>query len=111
MSVHDHIARRAGRREANLRRLNERIADAQSEAGLVDAEILMLVCECALEDCDSHLMVPASAFDGYRDSTSVFAVVPGHVLHDVEEVIADGEGWMFVEKVGEAAAAANEELS
>lgn len=102
-------ARRAGKREANLRDLNERIADAQEEAGGGD-QSLRLVCECALHDCTDGIDVECSVFDELRADQTRFIVCPGHVLHEVEREWQQGNGWMIVEKVGRAARAAKEEL-
>jgi hypothetical protein len=103
------LARRAGRREANLRELNQRIADAQH--GVDDAvERLHLVCECARGECEDGLLVPSSVFDQLREATTRFLVAPGHVIHDVERQVDAGEGWVIVQKHGSAARAASEEL-
>jgi hypothetical protein len=39
-----------------------------------------------------------------------FLVAPGHVLHDIEDAIEAGSGWMIVRKRGVAAEAARDEL-
>ena len=105
----EFTARRAGRREANLRELNQRIADAQGQAGTPPE--LHLVCECARDQCEDGLVVPVGVFERVRDATTRFVVIPGHVLHDVEQQVEDGGGYVIVEKVGSAARAAHEELS
>jgi hypothetical protein len=103
------LARRAGRREANLRELNQRIADAQHD---VDdhVEHLHLVCECAREECEDGLLVPATIFEQLREVTTRFLVAPGHVIHEVEQQVDAGDGWIVVQKLGPAARAATEEL-
>ncbi|MCW2926448.1 MAG: hypothetical protein JWM86_416 [Thermoleophilia bacterium] len=105
------FARRAGRREANLRVVNERIAESL-ERQLGDAvAAYQLLCECAREDCDKSIRLPAEAYDAVRESVSRFVVVDGHVLYDVERIVDRGEAWVVVEKYGEAALAAEEELT
>lgn len=101
-------ARRAGRREANLRELNERIAQAQHDIGAGRA-IVRIVCECSNGDCDDNLDVPAPIFESARAGAVRFIVAPGHVLHEVERQVEAGEGWIIVEKVGAAARAAAKE--
>lgn len=111
--VDEEARRRAGRREANLRLLNERIADANLRiAG--DEEpptMLRIACECANDECDESLDVHAQAFARLRDSSIRFAVVEGHVLTDVEHVIERFDRGVVVEKVGTAARAAADRLS
>lgn len=102
-------ARRAGRREANLRELNERIVRAQHDAGN-GHEQLRLVCECARTDCEENIDVPASVFEDARATGNRFIIAKGHILHDIERETATGDGWVVVQKVGPAAAAAAEEL-
>lgn len=100
-------ARRAGRREANLRGLNERIADAQHDAGN-GHEHLRLVCECSFTECEDAIDVPTPVFEDARDSGVRYIVAPGHVMSDIEHVVRSGDGWVVVEKIGTAARAAEE---
>lgn len=95
-------ARRAGRREANLRGLNERIADAQHQAGN-GFQRLRLVCECSLIECEDAIDVPTPVFEDARDAGARYIVSPGHVLQEVEHAVEQGDGWVIVEKVGSAA--------
>lgn len=111
MSTDELRARRAGRREANLRELNERIADARHDSGRGNRTTLRIVCECARGDCEDALDVPVSVFSQARASLHRFIVAPGHVLCDVEQTVARGDGWLVVEKLGTAARAAATELA
>jgi hypothetical protein len=102
---------RAGRREANLRILNERIADANAQlTGASPTDALRLVCECALGSCESTIDVSVESFDGVRSDPQRFIVCDGHVIHDVEHVVERGDGWIVVEKQGAAARAARRVL-
>ena len=106
----------AGRREANLRKVNERVVgavealDDATTTGDGAPAMLQLICECALDDCDEMFEVPASYYDEVRDLTDVFLVAPGHVLHEIEDGIKDGDGWVVVRKRGAAAEGARETL-
>lgn len=100
---------RAGRREANLRLINERIAENAPDVTRTEDE-LVLLCECAQETCNSTLEVESVLFDRVRESSRRFLVVDGHVLYDVEEVVERGPDWMLVEKRGAAARAARRAL-
>lgn len=109
-------AHRAGRREANLRKVNERVVGAVETLnggptqGDVEGAALLLICECALDGCEEMIEVPATFYDEVRDLTDVFLVAPGHVLHDIEDGIKDGDGWIVVRKRGAAADGARETL-
>ena len=109
-------AHRAGRREANLRKVNERVVEAVESLAdgptADDAVVaaLVLLCECALDGCEEMIEVPAAFYDEVRDLTDVFLVAPGHVLHEIEDGIKDGDGWVVVRKRGAAADGARETL-
>lgn len=102
---------RAGRREANLRLLNERIVDAHDRIDPGRDQPLEIVCECARERCDARITLRSDMFDMLRGELVRFAVVDGHVLHDVEQVVEQHEGWMVVEKLGAAARGAVDRLA
>jgi hypothetical protein len=110
MSTHDAPssagggdARRAGRREANLRALNARIAESQEEIAVMLESPLTVLCECADPECNDSIELSQATFARLRDDPRRFVVVDGHVLHDVEDVVERGDGWLIVEKRGEAA--------
>lgn len=99
---HGHVTR-AGRREANLRVLNERIAESQAQIAVALQAPLTILCECANAECNESIEVSQDVFAVLHDQSTRFIVVEGHVLHDVEHVVERGEGWMIVEKRGAAA--------
>jgi hypothetical protein len=96
-------APRAGRREANLRVLNARIAESQEQIAVALRSPITVLCECASPDCNESIEVAQSLFTELRDQPTRFIVVEGHVLHDVEQVVERGDGWIIVEKRGAAA--------
>ncbi|MCW2960567.1 MAG: hypothetical protein JWM25_858 [Thermoleophilia bacterium] len=108
-------AHRAGRREANLRKVNERVVVAvealeAAAPGDGGTSLLQLICECALDSCEEMIAVPAAFYDEVRERTDVFLVAPGHVLHEIEDGIEDGDGWIVVRKRGAAADGARDAL-
>lgn len=104
-------AERAGRREANLRQVNERVVAAASGLGTDAAHWVHVLCECARDACNDTFRVPRTVFENARDTTTDFIVRDGHVLHAVERQLVQGDGWVMVRKHGEAARAATEQLS
>lgn len=97
---------RAGRREANLRLLNERIARAHDSVDPSAEFELMITCECARTDCNEMIAIARDHFSTLNERVDRFAVVRGHVVADVERVVEDHGDWQVVEKFGAAADAA-----
>lgn len=94
----DERKRRIGVNEALFREANERIQDLnQSFATLTDK--LVLVCECGDGQCVEKISLSPEAYEELRADPTQFAIVPGHEIPDVEEVVARREGYDVVRKV------------
>ena len=102
-------AHQAGKREANLRAINERVVEAIDELDGGTAGLFTIICECALDNCAEMLVVPRAVIDRARSSSIQFIVATGHVLADIEDGIEHGEDWILVAKQGAAAVSAAEE--
>jgi len=94
--------KRAARREANLRTVNERITAA---IGSMDPDVtdFTIVCECSLDDCDSTFAVPVSTYNEVRSHGARFLTLPTHVYDLIERVAQHGGRGVFLEKHGVAA--------
>lgn len=100
----DVRAQRAAENEDLFRRVNERVAELSR--GL---DVLTLVCECADTACSARLTdVPAPEYEQVRSHGTRFFVAPGHVRADVESVVDEHDGYVVVEKRGDAAEAARD---
>ena len=97
--------RRMAENEVRFRDLNERLRDGSDTWGRGDG-VIELVCECADEDCTRAITLTARDYEAVRSDEAQFMVVPGHERPEVEDVVADREGWLLVRKRGEAAAIA-----
>lgn len=84
--------------EATFRRVNEAIQAGRAEAG----NAVDLICECGRLGCVEHLRMGAGEYRAIRASPRRFAVVPGHELPEVEDVVGEGDGYLVVEKSGAA---------
>ena len=99
---------RAARNQSLYREVNERIEelnqrfDAALEAGAT------WVCECADTECSEPMALTLGEYEELRSHPNRFAVLPGHVLETVEQVVDAHDGYVVVEKVGPAAAIAAE---
>jgi len=89
---------RHGRNEALFREVNERIRDITT----YDSDVEFL-CECADEDCRQAIHMTLGEYEGVRADPTHFAVVPGHEMNDIENVILANDRFAVVEKrVGDA---------
>ncbi len=84
--------------EATFRRVNEAIQAGRPEAG----DAVDLICECGRLGCVEHLRMRAEDYRAVRANRRRFVVVPGHELLEVEDVVDKGDGYLVVEKSGEA---------
>jgi len=88
--------------EVRFRALNERLRKGSDTWGPGDG-VLELVCECADEDCTRSITLTPRGYESVRSDETQFLVVPGHQRIEVEDVVAEREGWFVVRKRGEAA--------
>jgi hypothetical protein len=97
--------RRVAENEVRFRALNERLRDS---GGVWEGHdgTLGLVCECGDEDCTTPITLTPAEYESVRAEETHFAVVPGHVRLDVEDVVSEHAGWTLVRKRGEAGAIA-----
>lgn len=93
----DERERRIGLNEAVFREANERIEDLnQTFATMTDH--LVLVCECGDGGCMEKISMSPAAYEELRAEAANFAIVPGHEIPDVEQVVARREGYDVVRK-------------
>ena len=93
----DERKRRIGLNEAVFREANERIEELnRSFATLTDE--LVLVCECGYGDCTEKIAMSIAEYEELRADSSHFAIVHGHDIADVEQVVAEREGYDVVRK-------------
>ncbi len=93
--------RQVAENEVRFRALNERLRD-RGAAWTGDDGTLELVCECGDEDCTEVLSLTPREYEGVRAGETQFALLPGHVRPDVEDVVAGHGTWVTVRKRGEA---------
>ena len=93
---HDERARRIGLNEGLFRSMNEQLKSLAEQAELDDR--LLLVCECGEPECEQPVRVPAEQYEQIRADPHFFALVPGHELKDVEEIVSERDGYNVVKK-------------
>jgi hypothetical protein len=90
--------------EAWCRDLNERKARWMRSGNLVAG----FRCECGRMDCGDRLPLSGREWQEVRSRANRFAVAPGHIAADVEEVVKEYGHFWIVEKLGEAGDVAEE---
>ena len=84
--------------EARFRDINERLG--RDMAGLVDdaAELAPFVCECGRSTCADRLELTLAEYEAVHADRRQFAVVAGHELPDVEDVLVRHERYLVIRK-------------
>ena len=91
---------RIAHNEAVFRDVNERIADGHWP-GEADGAVAFR-CECGSLACNQLLEVTLAVYERVRADGRHFLIIPGHEIPAVEVVVAGGDGYLVVEKVGVA---------
>lgn len=81
--------------EATYRQINEGI-----RADPADGRIAF-VCECGRLGCNQLLRLSRAEYEAVREHALRFAIVPGHELAEVEDVVEEHEHYAVVQKRGE----------
>lgn len=92
----DGRGRVAGSAQSIFREVNERII----EVG--DGRATELVCECCRWECVEPVMVSLGDYDEVRSSSVRFIVKPGHLDPSFERLVVERDGFVIIEKFGEA---------
>ena len=93
----DERARRIAENEGRFREINERLRD-DLRALPEDPEPIGFVCECGHVGCAEPVTLTVAEYEAIRASSLDFAVVPGHQLPDVEDVVDLNERYARVRK-------------
>jgi hypothetical protein len=104
----DERALRLAQNEGIMRQVNERIGEIAEGLGGGDHRYDFL-CECAQLDCVQRISLTLAEYGHVREKGDRFAVIAGHEVPDVEDVVEKFEEYWIVEKVGVAGEVAREE--
>jgi 5-bromo-4-chloroindolyl phosphate hydrolysis protein len=92
---------RAARNQSLFRAINEKlkgINEALNEA----TGTFVIACECADTSCLEMLEIEPDQYEAIRANPRHFAVRPGHLYPDVEDVVGEYEAYTIVEKIATA---------
>ena len=92
---------RAARNQSMFRMVNETTERLnQSLDRLFEAHTV--ICECADPNCLERVAIDRDEYAAVREEPRRFVVLPGHVHPEVERVAEERDGYLVVEKLGEA---------
>jgi hypothetical protein len=93
---------RLAKNEALFRSVNERVkalSERLSLVGVVDRRALEeYLCECADIECMERVRVTSEEYERVRSSSLWFLVALGHVVPEIERLVAENERFAVVEK-------------
>lgn len=98
---------RAARNQALFRAVNERVETINVAFEFAEP-MGDWICECEDVSCTTQIRMTIAEYEAVRANPRRFAVLPGHVLPDVERVVETSDGFVVVEKVGAAGEIAEE---
>jgi hypothetical protein len=103
----DEQLERAARNQSIFRAVNERLEGiAESFEDVADTAIF--TCECADLGCIQMIEMTLAEYEDLRKESNRFAVLPGHVLPDVERVVSANDRFVVVAKLGDGERVAEE---
>ena len=100
--------RRLARNEAHFRVLNEKLRQLDKTALSKPTRWMNVLCECSSTACKRVLQITVSEYDAVRGVSTWFFITPGHDEPDHERVVLRDDRYAVVEKIGEAAAVADQ---
>ena len=96
------FAERAAHNEEIFRNINEKIEEGAERHQVVS--MLPFHCECGQLTCTETIELEPSTYDEIASHPLRFIVIPSHRIAEIERVVAEGDGYLVVEKLAEARA-------
>jgi len=82
--------------EAASRRINEGIE--QAHQGDPPGRRMTITCECALKSCDRLIEITTPEYQDVRSDATQFAIVPEHLIGDIERIVFENDRFVIVAK-------------
>jgi hypothetical protein len=86
---------RVAMNEATFRKVNEGMQAGQEPTGL-----LTFLCECGRLGCNRLIELTRDEYEAVRADPRTFAILDGHEIADVEDVVERHERYVVVQKRG-----------
>ncbi len=98
---------RLAKNESSFRALNENISGLASTLG--GREPFEFICECSTSGCFERLWLTLDKYERIRQDGTHFLIAAGHEDIEIEQVIAEHDDYVVVEKDGVAGLVAEED--
>jgi predicted ThiF/HesA family dinucleotide-utilizing enzyme len=85
---------RVAMNEATFRKVNEGMEAAQAGGRM------SFLCECGRLGCNKLIELTREEYEAVRANSRRFAILDGHEIDEVEDVVDRAEGYIVVEKRG-----------
>ena len=89
--------RRIADNESRFRDINERL-EADLRRLPSDDSPIEFVCECGSTECTASVSLTVAEYEQVRQDPTTFAMVPGHEIADVEDVVLANERYAVARK-------------
>jgi hypothetical protein len=96
----DERQERIAKNETVFRAANRELAD-QEEGGGAD-QVIEVLCECGRQGCSGVITLTVGDYDGVHSQDDRFVVLPRHESTEIEKVVEERDGYLVVDKFGEA---------
>ena len=93
---------RAAQNQSLFREVNERFKEVAA-AFAETAQVAMFACECADTACIERIPMNLGEYETVRGNPRRFAILPGHIVPDVEFCVGQTDRYWIVEKIGTGA--------
>jgi hypothetical protein len=93
----DARMRRIAENEVRFRAINERL-EADLRRLPSDGEPVGFICECGHPECTESVPLTIDEYERVRADPVLFALLPGHEIDDVEDVVTVTDRYVVVRK-------------
>jgi hypothetical protein len=93
----DERARKIGENEALYRTVNERIEGLNQVFGTL-TDTMTVICECGDGACAEQIEITVADYERIRSDPTLFVIVSGHEIPDVEDVVETQDTFDVVRK-------------
>jgi hypothetical protein len=77
--------------------VNEQVEELSRALGqAVGDDSLVIVCECGDLGCAEQITIPIDVYEDVRSDPTLFIIVPGHDIPDVEDIVTCHDGFEVV---------------
>ena len=66
---------------------------------------MTVICECGVLECAEQIELDVVTYERVRADASLFVVIPGHEIPEVEHIVEEHDGFHIIRKDAGAAAA------